>query len=353
LDGLRGIAIILVVLYHNFSFFEYFNHGWIGVDLFFVLSGFLITNILLNSLHTEHYFRNFYTRRVLRIFPLYYLSLLLFLVLLPMIPAFPLDMSYYQEHQGWFWTFLQNWTLLFNNSNSVALNHYWSLAIEEQYYLVWPLVLLLLKKPKRILILCIILIAALIGIRLFLLYNIGGLNIAFDRIFLFTRFDGILFGSMLAVLYHINSKLIRKYFTVFIVLLTIANYLFYWFLKNQGDPRFPVWGVAGYTTFSALFALLVYEAVMGDNRFIKYILTLRVLRFLGKYSYGFYIFHWPVSLLTNDYFKKILNGIFEAGSYAQEIIASLLSTLIGLAIAVLSYHLFEKHFLKLKNRFAA
>src|SRR6476660_8253758 len=89
LDGLRGIAILLVVLYHNFGFNSYFNYGWLGVDLFFVLSGFLITDILLNTMNTKNYFRNFYARRVLRIFPLYYLSLFLFIIILPLFPGYP------------------------------------------------------------------------------------------------------------------------------------------------------------------------------------------------------------------------------------------------------------------------
>src|SRR5215213_9370124 len=91
LDGLRGVASLLVVIYHNFGFINhYFFFGWLGLDIFFVLSGFLITDILLTTLNTKHYLRNFYVRRTLRVFPLYYASLILFLIVLPEIPNLPI-----------------------------------------------------------------------------------------------------------------------------------------------------------------------------------------------------------------------------------------------------------------------
>ncbi len=261
-------------------------------------------------------------------------------------------MSYYQVHQVWFWTYLQNWTLIFNNQEHAnALNHYWSLAIEEQYYLIWPLIIMLIKRPKRMLAVCITMLVLIIAARLIIWNYREELPVSYERLFLFTRLDGILIGSMLAILHHISPSLIRKYFTGFIVLLTAANYLFYLFIRNQSYD-FPTWGVAGYTTFSVLFAIVIYEAVMKENRFINYILTNPILRFLGKYSYGFYIFHWPVFLLINPFFSEQTSKLFEEGSLVQMIASALLSTLTGLLVSILSYHLFEKHFLKLKKHYA-
>lgn len=350
LDGLRGIAILLVILYHNYGFIEYFNYGWLGVDLFFVLSGFLITDILLHSVHGENYFKNFYARRVLRILPLYYLSLVLFILILPAIPAFPLNMSYYQEHQFWFWTYLQNWTLIFKqDGDTTALGHFWSLAVEEQYYLVWPLVILLIRDPKKVLALSFVLLIGVIMARYFIWQNRDQYP-TYERLFLFTRLDGILVGSMLACIQIINRTLIRRYFTIFLVMLTVANYLFYFFKKGQ-DPNFPAWAIAGFTTFSILFALLTYEGVISGQGTIGRALQFFPLRLLGRYSYGFYIFHWPVFLVLNPIFINWLSGLGDPKDFLIQFTSATLATLIGFLISVLSYHLYEQHFLRLKRYF--
>jgi peptidoglycan/LPS O-acetylase OafA/YrhL len=350
LDGLRGTAILLVVLYHNFSFIPFFNYGWLGVDLFFVLSGFLITDILMNTMNTKNYFRNFYARRVLRIFPLYYLSLVIFILLLPLFPGFPLNMSYYQEYQWWFWTYLQNWTLVFHyNEHAVALNHFWSLAVEEQYYLIWPFIIILIRSPRKLLILCLATLIIVIMARLYIWTH----RISFPSyqwLFLFTRIDGILIGSMLAVLYKINKDALRTYTTWLILLLAGFNFLIY-FIK--GDPAFPAWAIAGYTTFAAVFALLVYESVKKDNKVINAIFTNPVLRFLGKYSYGFYIFHWPVFLLAKPYTDRITSGLTVSGSQFQMVLSAIVASIAGLLVSIASFHLFEKHFLKLKKHFTS
>src|SRR4030095_2778309 len=141
LDGLRGLAILLVILYHNFSFINHFFFAWLGVDLFFVLSGYLITSILLNSVNSPHYLKNFYAKRVLRVFPLYYLSLIIFLIIFPLLGIYKSELKYYVDNQLWFWFYLQNWLLSFNfPTTGNFLNHFWSLGVEEQFYLAWPFI---------------------------------------------------------------------------------------------------------------------------------------------------------------------------------------------------------------------
>lgn len=351
LDGLRGIAILLVILYHNFNFIEYFNYGWLGVDLFFVLSGFLITDILLHTVHGENYFKNFYARRVLRIFPLYYLSLILFILILPAIPGFPLNMQYYQSHQFWFWTYLQNWTLVFSqDGDTTALGHFWSLAVEEQYYLLWPFVILMIRDPRKVLALCILLLIGIIVSRYFIWVNRDTIP-PYERLFLFTRVDGILVGAMLASLLVINRSILRKYFTYFLIILTLANYIFY-FLKQNQDPDFPSWAIAGFTTFSFLFGMLTYEAIEGKWTLLNRFLSNPVLRTMGKYSYGFYIFHWPILLLTKPYTDAFALHLFPNSPLIGQIISATIGSLSGFIVSLASYHLFERHFLNLKKIFS-
>ena len=152
LDGLRGLAILLVMLYHfclpHRSFhgrepgvlLQFAQGGWMGVDLFFVLSGFLITGILLETRHQPHYFRNFLGRRFLRIWPLYYLSLLVLLVLIPMAlsQASP-ELQGMRDKQAWFWLYAANWLFASEGGfTQTSGGYFWSLAVEEQFYLLWP-----------------------------------------------------------------------------------------------------------------------------------------------------------------------------------------------------------------------
>src|SRR3954465_15445966 len=110
LDGLRGVACLLVVCYHNFPVLHgYLFFGWLAMDIFFVLSGFLITDILLNTFGEKNYLKNFYARRILRVFPLYYTSLIFFLLVLPLFRNLPVQIDYFVHNQAWFWTFFQNW----------------------------------------------------------------------------------------------------------------------------------------------------------------------------------------------------------------------------------------------------
>ena len=137
LDGVRGIAILLVVFFHNFNFLNYFLFGWLGVDLFFVLSGFLITDILIRGLGKENFLKFFYIKRVLRIFPIYFLLLIVFLVIIPNLPSYDGHLKYYTDNQIWLWTYLQNWLFAFKEQEFTnVLMHLWSLGVEEQYYII-------------------------------------------------------------------------------------------------------------------------------------------------------------------------------------------------------------------------
>jgi peptidoglycan/LPS O-acetylase OafA/YrhL len=349
LDGLRGIAILLVVFYHNFGFINYFFFGWLGVDLFFVLSGFLITGILLKTREQKNFLRNFYMRRLLRIAPLYYFSLVLFLFIVPAITN-KVDFSYYISHQWWFWTYLQNWLLIAPHSSdkTTALHHFWSLAVEEQFYLIWPWIILLFRRSRQLITAIFLLLLLVIAIRTYVWFNqVEGFN--YFGFYTFTRVDGLCIGSLLAVLQFKNSKFLNRYSAIIIYSLAALNFLFYFINRNN---NFPYLAMIGYTTMAVLFAFLVHEAIGGNNKILNFILQLRLLTFLGKVSYGFYIFHWPLYLLFHRFFNAKVTQAFSFSAHNSAIVTSILLTAFAFVVSVLSFYFFEKHFLNLKKAFA-
>ena len=212
LDGLRGVAIILVLLYHNFNFLPFFNYGWTGVDLFFVLSGFLITSILLNAVGTRHYLKNFYARRALRIFPIYLLTVAVVLLLVSTTNRFTEQQDYYQLHQVFLWLNMQNW--MYINFpvpvDNMLLFHCWSLSLEEQFYLFWPLLVLLARKPNRVQYLLLLLLVAGIVSRIISWQQLGNT----DKNFLFqsmTRIDGLCIGSLAATWKANSANWFKKF----------------------------------------------------------------------------------------------------------------------------------------------
>src|SRR5262245_13745 len=169
LDGLRGLAILPVMLTHFVSDGDLspvskvdeivsatLTLGWVGVELFFVLSGFLITGILLDSRGAPHYFRNFYIRRTLRIFPLYYGFLALWLGVLPLFYKWPNDVLKVVSipvSPVWSWAYLTNIVQALHDdwrAGPPYTTHFWSLAIEEQFYLVWPTVVFLFSRRRLV-----------------------------------------------------------------------------------------------------------------------------------------------------------------------------------------------------------
>jgi peptidoglycan/LPS O-acetylase OafA/YrhL len=350
LDGLRGVAILMVVFLHNFGFMNYFFFGWLGVDLFFVLSGFLITDILLKTLNKPHFLRNFYMRRLLRIFPLFYLVLVICLFILPNIPGLGIDLSYYNRNQFWFWTYLQNWLFIFHEpTGSKMLLHTWSLGVEEQFYLVWPITILLVRKPKTLLALAMA-VLILIGSARYILWTYQVEDLAYASLYTFTRIDGLCIGSMLALLMRVNPGFLKKY-TAFIVLLMAAVNFGFYFFNGRHSFTLPYLAVVGYTTFAVLFGILVHEAVAGESRIIRFLLDNRPLKFFGKISYGLYVYHWPVYILS---FGAIQHSLLQFSFFNQAtstIAASLAATVLSVIVSLLSYHYFEKHFLNIKRSF--
>lgn len=351
LDGFRGVAILLVVLHHNFGFMNYFFFGWLGVDLFFVLSGFLITEILLNSLGRPGFLKNFYIRRILRIFPLFYLALVICLVILPNIKSLELDSGYYTGNQFWLWTYLQNWLFVFKEPyGDKILLHTWSLAVEEQFYLVWPLLILMFRTPKRLLIVMLT-ILLLVGVARYIVWSYKVEDLAYSSLYTFTRIDGLCIGSIIAILQKLDPGFLKRNNTVIVVLIAVINLGFY-FISTRTGFTFPYLAFVGYTTFAVLFGLLLYEAVRGESKIIHWLLDNRPLKFFGKISYGLYVWHWPVYILMFDaardwFFAKGAGSIRMA-----ELCSGLFVTAVALLTSLVSYRYFEMPFLKLKSKYS-
>lgn len=368
LDGLRGIAILLV-LAHHFTYYGSFRPhllvdqlfylttmaGWTGVDLFFVLSGFLITGILYDSKAAEFYFRHFYIRRCLRIFPLYYGVLALFFVLLPrVVTSDPSDASYQNliADQSWYWTYLINVKIAFDGwprTNLIA--HFWSLAVEEQFYFVWPLVVFLMRRETLVK-MCVACVVVALGLRFGFAW-IGQDLPAY--VLLPARVDALAIGGLLALLARDPRGLVVWRRTACMIGVVTGCVLVVLAAARRGLwTTDPFMFTIGYTVLAAFFgALLSIVVTSADNGVLGRICSSRLLRFFGRYSYGLYVFHHPIVIFTRRFFTAPdLPTVF--GSQLSGLaIYVLLTGGVSLAVAVLSWHLYESPFLRLKERFSS
>ena len=345
LDGLRGVAILLVMSYHLFHYFPFFNFGWVGVDLFFVLSGFLISNLLLASADSPNYFRNFYSRRSLRIFPLYYFILCLFYfggVFLFSDQGSDSIFYYLSSKKVWFLTFTQN--LLFVSEGAPEmpyLTHLWSIAIEAQFYLFWPLFMLLVK--NKIKWICI-LILTILAWRCYLYLNNAPKEVYYFHTL--TRVDSMLIGSLLSVFSYKNEIPNRFwfpfYFTVFSFIL-IAIILYGNIYLDS-----PLIATFGYTCIGLLFSSSIYILVKRKIRIFNLLFYNPFLRFTGRISYSLYIFHLPIYLVV---ITKI-NTLFGTNNHLHnEVILSFISLILTYIISIASFTWIEMPFLKRKSQF--
>jgi len=351
LDGLRGVACIMVVSYHLFpTLHHYLFFGWMSMDIFFVLSGFLITDILMKTIGEPRYLRHFYARRLLRVFPLYYLALIIFLLVLPQVKGLVTSFDYFVDNQLYYWIFLQNWLLILHPpaAGQSVLNHLWSMAVEEQFYLLWPIIVAWVARPKRLLLLLIILLVCFSAFR-FVLWMQQVEQLSYFSFFTFTRFDGILIGSMVGVLQKIDSRFIGRNTAVIVLSFAAFNFIFY-FINLRFNDSFPYLGLLGFSTFSMLFGLLIYDIVNKQTPLLTKAFDIGVLKWLGRTSYGTYIFHWPVYLIFGPPLTSFFRSRFS--TLPAELISSGLLALLSFFIGYLSFVLYEQHFLRLKKYFA-
>lgn len=359
LDGLRAIAILLVIP-HNTSVLNstaaglaylvslLSNVGWIGVQLFFALSGFLITGNLLDTRQAGNYYRMFFARRVLRIFPLYYGTLIVMLILVPMLFSMPDSFTKTLQYQPWLWLFLSNWVEPFGHAVE-PFPHFWSLAIEEQFYLIWPFVVHRHTSKQVFSVSCAVIIAAL-AIRIGMIW--GGANSGSLYMFTTSRMDALAAGAALAAALRtpgMSRWLIERAnsMAMFAVVLLLLGALTTYAYELEGLLTRSY----GYSILAIGFALIIAAAAIrpaGIFSSVWKLLSLAPLRRVGRYSYAMYIFHLPLHIyigtkLLHRFTTQVTNGI------ALIYMACLIVTTFLLSAA--SYHLIEKRFLALKSRF--
>ena len=336
LDAVRGLAI-LVVMVHNLSpkypilhLQQLFSDGWMGVDLFFVLSGFLITGILVDTKKSEGYFRNFYVRRCLRIWPLYYSLLFFMFVVVRFLNPAQFHTVLQQSSPWWaFPLFLQNFLLPISTNAAGPLGVTWSLAIEEQFYLIWPLVVRFCSRTqlRRIAVAEICLSPAL---RYYL---------SLHRVDLYTnvfcRLDGLMAGAFLALLVRSDDFLPSKLLKGAWILLGVTAPLA--FVTEAFHAR---WIVFSFTALAS--ASFIYISLFSPRKWLQAGMTNRFLIYTGTISYGLYLLH------------KIPSGMVETLHLDQHRFRPLPIILVAsYVMAALSWTLLERPCLNLKRYFEA
>lgn len=344
-DGVRGVAVLMVLIGHS-GFIERLPHAGMleyvrfSVDSYFVLSGFLITGILLDSKGSEHYFRNFYARRAVRIWPLYYLVLFLVFVIEPLfVPVMrPTVASVWPA----FVFYVQN--LIYHDAYPFGLAATWSLAVEEQFYITWPLLIFFLKKRTLTILLFSLFVVSL---SLRLAFYFRGAESAFVHQYTFSRLDSITFGSLAALwLRSPSCTLVRwRTWSYRFLFIGASGTLLARMVMHRNSSIF------GYTFLGLLYTGLIGLLLISDIRssWLGRSFSARWLRYLGRISYGIYLLHLPLFIFWGRFFSP--QNFLPSNPVARNLLAFGGQILIATTAGAISWHFFEEPILRLKERF--
>ena len=361
LDGLRAIAILLVIP-HNLNLFgtptgwsehllgSLLDRGWIGVQLFFVLSGFLITGILLDSRGRSSYYISFCARRALRILPLYYASLLIIFVVLPLLGGLPASLPRNPGSEFSYWLLYSNWYGPFHEGQG-SMPHLWSLAVEEQFYLLWPL-LIHRRTPVGVVRMCLAIATASLGIRCAML--LGGAPTEAIYSFLVTRMDGLALGGAAAAALRtpglatlLNQRRRACCWAGAILLFSGAATTRAFTFSSAVTLSW------GYLALAGAFTLFIVSVACSDSgpRAAGLAKGLRSgpLQRIGRHSYAMYLLHVPLHVLVGQPLLAAL-GLSQDKSALLNLTYIALGVGASFAAAVAAYWAVEVHFNRLKTR---
>jgi peptidoglycan/LPS O-acetylase OafA/YrhL len=340
LDGIRGIAILSVLLFHIYP--QYFSYGYFGVDLFFLLSGFLITQIIYTKLQSNSFsFKEFYRNRIRRIFPTV-IIVLLFTILIGYLFLFPSELENLGKHIKSSAFFYQNFRLIgevgYWDKDAVLkpLLHFWSLSIEEQFYLFWPLIIFIIYKLRLNLILSLLILClTMVSFRYIL--DIDTFYHSMAR-FWELSLGGLLFAITYKYKYEISKTngLLSNNFLVFFGLISFPLYLWHYVLISYMH----IFGldVTKYGLFIILVSILlsyltyryieIYARKQTSYKFaVILFVILFSIGFIGKYIYKHKGLTNRNHLISNEYFKKQFTRTKSKNEYGAKIVSNLLGYL--------------------------
>ena len=348
LDGIRGIAVWMVILGHmqgGWSMPAYvkdsipyvvrlaLGHGWLGVDLFFVLSGFLITGILLDTREKPNYFKNFYMRRFLRIVPLYFTVIAICALL------YPHDRRYLLLSAG----FLANFYYAFGLEQPHGSGVFWSLAVEEHFYLVWPWLVKVCSR-RTLTLIALAIVAGLPFVRMW------ALHAGFDSVneiyaYTWTRCDGLALGALMAI--WVRSPWAQRKNSLGLAIGLCCASL----VLTLGGIRFGILETGNpfrYTQAQLVFAGLIVCAVAMRGTPFTAPLRWRFARLSGDLSYCLYLVH----LIVGDLFQEAIGKLgIDFGPYGTVIVRSIVMVTVSFGLALLSRRFLEQPVLRLKRYF--
>jgi peptidoglycan/LPS O-acetylase OafA/YrhL len=355
LDGLRGVAILLVMLTHcivppesgwvAWGLRNAVSLGWIGVDLFFAISGYLITAILLRSRSAPHFFRNFYARRLLRIVPLYSLLVIFATIVSPALPYGRFGPVWpYLTFTSNLWGLFHRIGVLSTPSGYSLLAHLWSLGIEMQFYLVFPFVVYTLDRRRLRQVLWLVLLVSPL-----MRWLVNQVIAPGQSYFVtWTRLDALMMGGLFA-LYSKGEKehsaslgdRVGK-----LAGILIGATLLLW-VSRQTNFEKPVFNLIGLTIVDGAAAMTTMSAVLQRGSFFDSLLQSRPLAGIGRVSYGMYMIHYPLLVLSKDFLAPTRLGQGWLGTAVLAFVSMGGSFLLARA----SWRFIEKPFLRLKVRF--